>query len=257
MAENRSRPPAIADTQVIVLVDGASPQRRLGAAPSWSRSPPKVEADPDVAPSTDYARRSRDAFVSPTGIHLPRRRPAADRRQREPGRRRGNRLEPRRRAGGQGRRRRARAKAGELADRERPAAAELLAFPICFRALPAVLPQPRRLAAAADRRRPGDRWHVRDAAGRQQVASVSVFALNLVTGLGLGLAIDYSLFIVSRYREEIARTGPGAEAMRRTMATAGRTVFFSSLTVAGALASLASSPSASSTRWGSAARWSR
>ncbi len=43
-----------------------------------------------------------------------------------------------------------------------------------------------------------------------ELTSVSIFALNLVTGLGLGLAIDYSLFIVSRYREEIARTGsPG------------------------------------------------
>src|SRR5919204_148827 len=63
-------------------------------------------------------------------------------------------------------------------------------------------------------------------------------ALNVATGLGLGLAIDYSLFIVSRYREEIARSGPGLEAMRRTLATAGRTVLFSSLTVAGALASL-------------------
>ena len=71
-----------------------------------------------------------------------------------------------------------------------------------------------------------------------EVGSISIFALNLVTGLGLGLAIDYSLFIVSRYREEIARTGPGLEAMRRTMATAGRTVLFSSLTVAGALAAL-------------------
>jgi RND superfamily putative drug exporter len=71
-----------------------------------------------------------------------------------------------------------------------------------------------------------------------EFGSVSIFALNLVTGLGLGLAIDYSLFIVSRYREEIARTGPGLEAMRRTLATAGRTVLFSSLTVAGALASL-------------------
>jgi uncharacterized membrane protein YdfJ with MMPL/SSD domain len=71
-----------------------------------------------------------------------------------------------------------------------------------------------------------------------EFGSISIFALNLVTGLGLGLAIDYSLFIVSRYREEIARSGPGAEAMRRTMATAGRTVLFSSLTVAGALAAL-------------------
>jgi uncharacterized membrane protein YdfJ with MMPL/SSD domain len=71
-----------------------------------------------------------------------------------------------------------------------------------------------------------------------EVGSVSIFALNLVTGLGLGLAIDYSLFIVSRYREELAAVGPGVEALRRTMATAGRTVLFSSLTVAAALASL-------------------
>ncbi len=43
-----------------------------------------------------------------------------------------------------------------------------------------------------------------------EFTSVSIFALNLVTGLGLGLAIDYSLFMVSRYREEIARSGPPA-----------------------------------------------
>jgi len=71
-----------------------------------------------------------------------------------------------------------------------------------------------------------------------EFGSISIFALNLTTGLGLGLAIDYSLFIVSRYREEIAKDGPGLEAMRRVLATAGRTVFFSSLTVAAALASL-------------------
>jgi uncharacterized membrane protein YdfJ with MMPL/SSD domain len=71
-----------------------------------------------------------------------------------------------------------------------------------------------------------------------ELGSVSVFALNLVTGLGLGLAIDYSLFLVSRYREEIAKDGPGPAALRRTLATAGRTVLFSSLTVTAALASL-------------------
>ncbi len=81
-----------------------------------------------------------------------------------------------------------------------------------------------------------------------EVGSISIFALNLTTGLGLGLAIDYSLFIVSRYREELARRGvdsPGArgrterwEALRATMRTAGRTVLFSSLTVSAALASL-------------------
>ncbi len=71
-----------------------------------------------------------------------------------------------------------------------------------------------------------------------EFASISIFALNLTTGLGLGLAIDYSLFVVSRYREEIAKDGPGLAAMRRVLATAGRTVLFSALTVAVALSSL-------------------
>src|SRR5215211_2309288 len=71
-----------------------------------------------------------------------------------------------------------------------------------------------------------------------EVTPLSVYALNLVTGLGLGLAIDYSLFIVSRYREEIANVGPGREALYRTLSTAGRTVLFSSLTVTAALSAL-------------------
>jgi len=73
-------------------------------------------------------------------------------------------------------------------------------------------------------------------------ADLSVFALNLTTGLGLGLAIDYSLFIVSRYREEAARDGFGLEALRRTLQTAGRTVLFSSVTVALSVAALAIFP---------------
>ncbi len=71
-----------------------------------------------------------------------------------------------------------------------------------------------------------------------QVTSLSIFSLNLVTGLGLGLAIDYSLFVVYRYREELARCGHCSEALERTLATAGRTVMFSSLTVSVALLSL-------------------
>src|SRR5205823_5323054 len=71
---------------------------------------------------------------------------------------------------------------------------------------------------------------------------LSVFALNFVTGMGLGLAIDYSLFMVSRYREEAATTGFGVETLRRTLETAGRTILFSSLTVAAAVASLAIFP---------------
>ena len=74
------------------------------------------------------------------------------------------------------------------------------------------------------------------------VTDLSVFALNLTTGLGLGLAIDYSLFIVSRYREEASRDGFGLGALRRTLQTAGRTVLFSSVTVAVAVAALAIFP---------------
>jgi len=67
---------------------------------------------------------------------------------------------------------------------------------------------------------------------------VSVYSLNLTTGMGLGLAIDYSLFIVSRYREEIAHGNEPHAAVVRTIETAGRTVVFSSLTVAVSLAAL-------------------
>src|SRR5579864_3845522 len=67
---------------------------------------------------------------------------------------------------------------------------------------------------------------------------ISVYALNFTTGMGLGLAIDYSLFMVSRYREEAARSGFGPEALATTLGTAGRTILFSSLTIAAAVASL-------------------
>jgi RND superfamily putative drug exporter len=71
-----------------------------------------------------------------------------------------------------------------------------------------------------------------------QFAGVSVFAVNLVTGMGLGLGIDYSLFVLARYREELASGADTREALLRTLQTAGRTVLYSSLTVAGALASM-------------------
>ena len=70
------------------------------------------------------------------------------------------------------------------------------------------------------------------------LTEVSVYALNITTALGLGLAIDYSLFIVSRYREELARGLPPHDAVVRTVETAGRTVAFSALTVAVSLAAL-------------------
>jgi RND superfamily putative drug exporter len=71
-----------------------------------------------------------------------------------------------------------------------------------------------------------------------QLTQVSIFALNLTTALGLGLAIDYSLFVVSRYREEMRGGLEPHDAVRRTVMTAGRTVAFSGLTVALSLAAL-------------------
>jgi len=67
---------------------------------------------------------------------------------------------------------------------------------------------------------------------------VSIFAVNIVTMLGLGLAIDYALFVVSRFREELPRHTTVVDALARTMATAGRTVAFSGLTVAISLGGL-------------------
>ncbi|NMK71091.1 MMPL family transporter, partial [Staphylococcus capitis] len=74
--------------------------------------------------------------------------------------------------------------------------------------------------------------------GLTYVTDVSVFALNLAVAMGLALAIDYSLLIISRYREEVNAGKPRDEALVLTMTTAGRTVLFSALTVALALVAL-------------------
>ncbi len=71
-----------------------------------------------------------------------------------------------------------------------------------------------------------------------QFTNVSIFSINLVTALGLGLAIDYSLFIVSRFREERALGRSVDDAVVRTVETAGRTVAFSAITVAISLSAL-------------------
>jgi RND superfamily putative drug exporter len=68
--------------------------------------------------------------------------------------------------------------------------------------------------------------------------SVSIFAQNLVTMLGLGLAVDYALFMVSRFREELPQQADTRAAVLRTMATAGRTVAFSGVTIAASAVSL-------------------
>ncbi|MEU2157850.1 MMPL family transporter [Streptomyces sp. NPDC019396] len=74
--------------------------------------------------------------------------------------------------------------------------------------------------------------------GLTVVTDVSVFALNLTTAMGLGLAIDYALFIVRRFREELAAGAATRQAVGITLRTAGRTVLFSALTVAVSLAAM-------------------
>lgn len=67
---------------------------------------------------------------------------------------------------------------------------------------------------------------------------VSIFALNLATAMGLALAIDYTLLMVSRYRDELAEGSTRAEAVTTMMVTAGRTVLFSAVTVALSMAAM-------------------
>jgi RND superfamily putative drug exporter len=74
--------------------------------------------------------------------------------------------------------------------------------------------------------------------GVSQVADISAYSVNVITMLGLGLAVDYSLLVISRFREERAGGLEIPGAIERTLATAGRTVAFSGLTVAAALCGL-------------------
>jgi RND superfamily putative drug exporter len=68
-----------------------------------------------------------------------------------------------------------------------------------------------------------------------EVTDVSIYALNLTTAMGLGLAIDYSMFVVARYREELRAGHDPRVAVTRTVRSAGRTVAFSAATVAASL----------------------
>lgn len=118
------------------------------------------------------------------------------------------------------------------------ARAELLAFPILFVLSLVIF---RGVVAAALPLLLGGLNIVLATAGLRLVdewVPMSIFAMNLVTALGLGLAIDYSLLMISRFRGELATGAEVPEALRRTMATAGRTVLVSAVTVAAAMACL-------------------
>ncbi|MBV8086918.1 MAG: MMPL family transporter, partial [Chloroflexi bacterium] len=73
-----------------------------------------------------------------------------------------------------------------------------------------------------------------------QFTQMSIFVLNVATMLGLGLGVDYALFVTNRFREEIEHGSSVESAVAATMATAGRAVFFSGLTVCVGLLALVS-----------------
>jgi RND superfamily putative drug exporter len=109
--------------------------------------------------------------------------------------------------------------------------AELLAFPFALLALLLVF---RSVVAAALPAIVGGGSVVVSLALLYGIAlhtSISIFALNITTLFGLGLGVDYSLFMVSRFREELRAGRAANDALATTMATAGRAVFFSGLTV--------------------------
>jgi uncharacterized membrane protein YdfJ with MMPL/SSD domain len=238
IADDQAEAAGFRDASVIVLIEDAPPSQP-GGRERISSIEQQVRSDPDVAEVGGYLETRSPDFVSKDGrstylaISL---RPTDDKELQDAASRIEDELEgePGVSVGGI-------ALANEQVNKQVEQdlrTAEMIAFPLLFllsllffRSLVASL-LPLMIGALAI---VGTFLLLRVAS---ELGSISIFALNLTTGLGLGLAIDYSLFVVSRYREEIARTGPGLVAMRRTMATAGRTVLFSSLTVAAALASL-------------------
>ncbi|MGH2838738.1 MAG: MMPL family transporter, partial [Thermoleophilaceae bacterium] len=238
MAADRLEDAGYREASVIVLVDGVRVESRDGRDRIAALSK-EIGADPDVIEVASYnSARSRD-FVSRDGdstylaVRLS---PTDEKELHDVGERIATGLEdePGVMVGGSAI---AERQANEQVEHDLRTA-ELYAFPILFVLSLLFF---RSLVAAALPLLVGGLTIVFTMSGlsiANELGGLSVFALNLVIGLGLGLAIDYSLFVVSRYREEIAKTGPGMEALRRTMATAGRTVFFSALTVAGAIASL-------------------
>ncbi|HEY6637703.1 MAG TPA: MMPL family transporter [Solirubrobacterales bacterium] len=237
-ADNRLEADGYRDPSVIVLFQNTSPTSLAGQQ-KIRQVEQQLRADPDVARVTGYLETRSPDFVSHGGdatylaVSL---KPTGDKEQQDAAKKIADDLDgqPGVSVGGI-------ALAQEQVNKQVEKdlrKAELLAFPILFllsllffrSAVAALLPLLIGGLAIV-----GTFFLLQLA---NEFVSVSIFALNLTTGLGLGLAIDYSLFVVSRYREEIARFGPGAQAMRRTMNTAGRTVLFSSITVAVALASL-------------------
>jgi uncharacterized membrane protein YdfJ with MMPL/SSD domain len=237
-AQDRLEADGFRQASVIVLVQDVDPSSKAGQA-RISQIEGEVKGNPDVASATSYIDTRSPAFVSKAGdatyiaVAL---KPTDDKEQQDAAKAIADDLDgqPGVSVGGI-------ALAQEQVNKQVEKdlrMAEMLAFPLLFllslvffrSGVAALLPLMIGGLAIV-----GTFLLLRLA---NEVVDVSIFALNLTTGLGLGLAIDYSLFVVSRYREEIAKTGPGLPAMRRTMNTAGRTVLFSSLTVAAALASL-------------------
>ena len=197
------------DPSVIVLFQNTSPTSKAGLQRIQGVER-QLRADPDVARVTGYLETRSPDFVSHNGdatylaVSL---KPTDDKQEQDAAKRISDDLEgqPGVTVGGIAL---AQQQVNEQVEKDLRMA-EMLAFPILFllsllffrSAVAALLP----LLSAA--------WRSSARSSLLRMANelvdVSIFALNLTTGLGLGLAIDYSLFMVSRYREEIAKVGPG------------------------------------------------
>jgi RND superfamily putative drug exporter len=209
VADQRLDDAGFRETEVVVLVDGADMRSATGRKRVAAISA-ELKADPDVASAAGFLTTGSRDFVSRDGrstylaVALE---PDDDRAQQDAARRIADSLADERGVivGG-------RAVAESQVNKQVEhdlRTAELYAFPLLFllsllffRSLVAAL-LPLLVGGLAI---VGTFLMLRVAS---ELTSVSIFALNVAIGLGLGLAIDYSLFIVSRYREEMARTGPG------------------------------------------------
>ena len=237
-ADNLLEDAGYRDTGVIVLVEDVDVADAADASSGSRRSSAQLRATPRRRLGQPATTTPARAPSSPRDgdADLPRGRPEADRRQGSARTRRERIADRARRRARRHGRRAARSPRSRSTSRSSPtcARAELLAFPLLFllsllffRSLVAAL-LPLLVGGLAI---VGTFLMLRVAS---ELGSISIFALNLITGLGLGLAIDYSLFIVSRYREEIATQR--ARARRRCggrWPPPGAPCCLSSLTVAG------------------------
>ena len=227
------------DPGVVALVSSGDVRSR-GRSGASSRSPAELRAEPDVASVVSYYDTHDPAMVSRdrrSTYVLAYFKPRSDKQLEE--RREADRGPVRRAARRAARRRGDRQRPGQHAGRPRPRARRAARVPVHLPALAAVLPLAGGGAAAAAARRPGDRRHVLRAADRRRASPTcrcSRSTSSPASGSGWRSTTACSWSPATARRRPARASACGA--LRRTLETSGRTILFSSLTVAAAIASL-------------------